>query len=150
MARGLNKIQIIGHLGRDPQMHYTPGGQPTTTFSVAVNRGRRGQDGQRTEETDWFRVVCWSKLAETADEYLKKGQRVYVEGRLQAHKYTGNDGQERTVVEIVANDLIMLSAREEKAEQAASQAKNGKSRMGAAKQEWSPEKEYFGEDNVPF
>ena len=65
MARGLNRIQIFGHLGRDPEMRYPPGGQPTTTFSVAVNRGRRGQDGQRTEETDWFRVVCWNKLTET-------------------------------------------------------------------------------------
>jgi Single-strand binding protein family len=63
-------------------MRYTPGGQPTTTFSVAVNRGQRGQDGQRTEETDWFRVVCWNKLAETADQYLKKGSRVYARARL--------------------------------------------------------------------
>ena len=113
MARGLNRIQIFGHLGRDPEMRYPPGGQPTTTFSVAVNRGRRGQDDQRTEETDWFRVVCWNKLAETVDQYLKKGQRVYVEGRQQIRKYIANGGEQRTAVEIVANDLLMLSTRED-------------------------------------
>jgi single-strand DNA-binding protein len=113
MARGLNKIQIIGNLGRDPEMRYTPGGQPTTTFSVAVNRSRCGQDGQRTEETDWFRVATWDNLAETAGEYLKKGQRVYVEGRLQNRRCTGNDGVERTAVEVIANDLLMLSEKQE-------------------------------------
>ena len=113
MARGLNKIQIIGNLGRDPEIRYTPGGVATTTFSVAVNRSRKGPDGQRTEETDWFRVVTWNNLAETAGEYLKKGQRVYVEGRLQTRKYTGNDGVERTVVEVIASDLLMLSEKQE-------------------------------------
>ncbi|HEU4792707.1 MAG TPA: single-stranded DNA-binding protein [Nitrolancea sp.] len=113
MSRGLNKIQIIGNLGRDPEMRYTPGGSPVTNFSVAVGRRRRGQDDQITEETDWFRVVCWDKLAEIADQYLKKGARVYVEGRVQIRKYTGNDGVERTSVDVIANDLIMLSGREE-------------------------------------
>ncbi|CCF82777.1 single-stranded DNA-binding protein [Nitrolancea hollandica] len=112
--RDLNKIQIIGNLGRDPEMRYTPGGTPVTEFSVAVNRPpRRGQDGQATEETDWFRVVCWDKLAEITDQYLKKGSRVYIEGRLQIRKYTGNDGVDRTSVEIIARDMLMLSGREE-------------------------------------
>ncbi len=113
MSRGLNKIQIIGHLGRDPEMRYTPGGTPVTNFSVAVSRRRRGQDGQSVDETDWFRVVCWDKLAEIADQYLKKGARVYIEGRVQIRKYTGNDGVERTSVDVIANDMIMLSGRDE-------------------------------------
>lgn len=113
MARGLNRIQIIGRLGRDPEMRYTPGGTPVTNFSVAVNRRRRSQDDQMAEETDWFRVVCWEKLAEIADQYLKKGTLVYVEGRVQIRKFTGNDGVERTSVDVVANDMIMLSGREE-------------------------------------
>jgi single-strand DNA-binding protein len=150
VARGLNKIQIIGNLGRDPEMRYTPNGVATTTFSVAVNRGRRGKDGQVVEETEWFRVITWDRLAETVDQYLKKGARVYVEGRLQTRKYIGNDGVERTAVEIMANDLITLSLQE-KAEQTASQAKNGKARTGVAKREWSPEEEFFGElDDLPF
>jgi single-strand DNA-binding protein len=113
MSRGLNKIQIIGHLGRDPEMRYTPGGTPVTNFSVAVSRRRRGQDGQSMDETEWFRVVCWDKLAEIADQYLKKGARVYIEGRVQIRKYTGNDGVERTSVDVIANDMIMLSGRDE-------------------------------------
>lgn len=113
MSRGLNKIQIIGHLGRDPEMRYTPGGTPVTNFSVAVSRRRRGQDGQSMDETEWFRVVCWEKLAEIADQYLKKGARVYIEGRVQVRKYTGNDGVERTSVDVIANDMIMLSGRDE-------------------------------------
>ena len=113
MSRGLNKIQIIGHLGRDPEMRYTPGGTPVTNFSVAVSRRRRGQDGQSMDETEWFRVVCWEKLAEIADQYLKKGARVYIEGRVQVRKYTGNDGVERTSVDVITNDMIMLSGRDE-------------------------------------
>ena len=113
MAKGLNKVQIIGDLGNDPDIKFTPGGSPFTNFSVAVKRGRKGPDDQMTEETDWFRVVCWNKLAETADQYLKKGARVYVEGRLQIRKYIANGGEQRTAVELVANDLLMLSARED-------------------------------------
>ena len=113
MSRGLNRIQLIGHLGRDAEMRYTPSGAPVTEFSLAVNRGRRGPDGQWINETDWFRVICWNRLAEFADQYLKRGMRVYVDGRLQIRRYTGNDGVERTAVEVVANDIIMLSGRSE-------------------------------------
>ena len=131
-------IQIIGHLGRDREMRYTPGGQPTTTFPVAVNRSRHGQDGQRAEETDWFRVVCWSKLAETADQYLQKGARVYVEGRLQIREYTGRDGSKKSATEIIAHDMILLSGKEEQKEPVAA---------GSAKRR-APESE--GWDDVPF
>ncbi len=144
MAKGLNKVQIIGDLGNDPDIKFTPGGSPFTNFSVVVKRGRKGPDGQMTEETDWFRVVCWNKLAETADQYLKKGARVYVEGRLQIRKYIANGGVERSAVEIIANDLIMVSEWEEKTELNGAAAKNAK-----AKREWSPEQEFFGDD-LPF
>lgn len=110
---GISKAQIIGNLGRDPEMRYTPSGSPVTDFSVAVNRRRRGPDGQNIDETDWYRVTCWSRLAEIADQYLHKGTRVYVDGRLQIRRYTGNDGQERTSVEIIANDMVILSPRDE-------------------------------------
>ncbi len=113
MSRGLNRIQLIGHLGRDAEMRYTPSGAPVTTFTLAVNRGRRGPDGQWIHETDWFRVICWNRLAEFADQYLKRGTRVYVDGRLQIRRYTGNDGVERTAVEVVARDVILLSGRAE-------------------------------------
>ena len=113
MARGLNKVQIIGNLGRDPEMRFTPSGAAVTNFTVAVNRNRRGPDGNNVEETEWFRIVAWEKLAETCDKYLRKGNSVYIEGRLQSRKYTDKDGIERTSVEIVANEMIMLGGRGE-------------------------------------
>ena len=113
MVRGLNKVQIIGNLGRDPEMRYTPSGSAVTNFTVAVNRPRRGQDGNTIDETEWFRVVLWEKLAETANEYLRKGNSVYVEGRLQSRKYTDKEGVERTSIEVVAHELLMLGGRNE-------------------------------------
>lgn len=144
--RGLNKIQIIGNLGRDPEMRYTPGGTPVTNFSVAVNRVSRGQDGQTAEETEWFRVECWEKLAEIADQYLKKGSQVYIEGRLRTRKYTGNDGVERTAVEIVARDMIMLSGREEGGY--AERGDGGTRREPVSSQSSEPNEEDI--DDLPF
>jgi len=111
MSRSLSRVQLIGNLGRDAEMRYTPGGAQVTEFSLAIDRSRRVQDGQWVRETDWYRVICWNRLAEFADQYLKRGMRVYVDGRLQLRRYTGNDGVERTSVEVIAQDIIMLSAR---------------------------------------
>jgi single-strand DNA-binding protein len=112
MSRGLNRIELIGNVGRDPEMRYTPAGAPVTEFSLAVNSMRRGgEGGQPIEETDWFRVICWNRLAEIADQYIRKGTKVYVAGRLRVRRYTGNDGVERTVVEVIARDLLLLSPR---------------------------------------
>ena len=113
VARGLNRVQIIGNLGRDPELRYTPAGAAVTNFTVAVNRTRRDPSGNPAEETEWFRVVAWEKLAETCDKYLRKGNTVYVEGRLQSRKYSDKDGIERTAVEIVASEMIMLGGRGE-------------------------------------
>ena len=113
MARGLNKVQIIGNLGRDPEMKYTQTGTPVTQFSVAVSRTRKSPDGQQIDETEWFRVVAWERLAETCNEYLRKGSKVYIEGRLQTRKWTGQDGQERTTVEVVANEMLLLDSRQQ-------------------------------------
>lgn len=113
MSRGLNKIMLIGNLGRDPEMRFTPSGKPVTDFTLAVNRRRRSPEGENIDETEWFRVNCWERLAEIADQYLSKGTKVYVEGRVHVRKYTGNDGQERTSVDVVASELLILSARGE-------------------------------------
>ena len=111
MARGLNRVQIIGNLGADPESRATQGGQLVTNFRVAVNRTRRDQAGNTSEETEWFRVVAFDKLGEIADQYLRKGGQVYVEGRLQSRKYTDREGVERTAVEVVAGDLVLLGGR---------------------------------------
>ena len=108
MSRGLNKVMIIGHLGRDPEMRYTPSGRPVTNFSVATSRSWNTADGERRTETEWFNIVAWGNLAEICNQYLVKGQQVYVEGRLQSRSWEDNDGKRHTTVEIVANDMIML------------------------------------------
>jgi single-strand DNA-binding protein len=110
-SRGLNKVMIIGNLGRDPELRFTPNGKAVASFTVAVSRIGRDAQGERTEETEWFRVVAWERLAETCNEFLKKGMKVYVEGRLQTRKYTDREGQERTSVEIVASEMVMLDSR---------------------------------------
>jgi single-strand DNA-binding protein len=112
MSRSLNKVQIIGYLGKDPEMRYTPSGKPVTTFSVAVSRSWSSTDGERHNETEWFNVVAWSNLAETCKQYLSKGQRVYVEGRLQTRRWDDKEGQKHTSVEIVAGEMIMLDRRD--------------------------------------
>ena len=111
MSRGLNKVTIIGHLGRDPEMRYTPSGRPVTTFSVATNRSWTTSDGERKTDTEWFNVVAWNKLAEICNQYLIKGQQVYIEGRLQSRRWEDSNGTKHTSVEIVANEMIMLGDR---------------------------------------
>jgi single-strand DNA-binding protein len=111
MSRGLNKVMIIGHLGRDPEMRYTPSGRPVTTFSVATNRSWTTSDGEKRTDTEWFNVVAWNKLAEICNQYLVKGQQVYIEGRLQTRRWEDSNGTRHTSVEVVANEMIMLGDR---------------------------------------
>jgi single-strand DNA-binding protein len=107
----MNKIMLIGNLGRDPEMTYTPSGVAVTRFTLAVNRVSRNPSGERQEETEWFNIVAWRQLAETCTTYLKKGQKVFIEGRLQTRRYTSRDGQERTAVEVIANEMEMLTPK---------------------------------------
>jgi single-strand DNA-binding protein len=111
MSRGLNKVMIIGRLGRDPEMRYTPSGKPVTTFSVATHRSWNTSEGERRTETEWFNVVAWGNLAEICNEYLAKNRLVYIEGRLQTRHWDDAEGVKHTSVEIVANEMIMLDER---------------------------------------
>ncbi len=114
MAKDLNKVQLTGHLGADPEMRYTAQGSAVTTFRVASNRTWKDRDGGTHEDTEWFRIVAWDKLGEICNTYLTKGTRVYVEGRLQTRKWTDRDGQDRYTTEVVAQDMIILSSRSER------------------------------------
>ena len=105
---GLNKIMVIGNVGTDPEMRYTPNGSPVTSFRIATSRSYNAQDGERRQETEWFTVVAWNNLAEQVNQFLAKGRRAYVEGRLQSHSYQGNDGQTRFRNEIIANRVLFL------------------------------------------
>lgn len=113
MSRDLNKVMIIGRLGRDPEMRYTPSGRPVTTFSVATSRSWSTVDGERHQETEWFNVVAWGNLAEICKQYLTKGQQVYIEGRLQTRKWEDKEGNKHSSVEVVANEMMMLGDRRE-------------------------------------
>jgi single-strand DNA-binding protein len=111
MARGLNKVMIIGHLGRDPEMRYTPTGKSVSNFSVACNRTWKGADGERHTDTEWFNVVAWGNLAEISKQFLTKGSLVYVEGRLQSRTWEDNNGNQHKSLEIVARDILLLSEK---------------------------------------
>ena len=105
----MNKMIVIGNVGSDPEMRYTPNGNPVTSFSVATNRRWNSADGEQHEETEWFRVSAWNRLAETCNQYVTKGMKVYVEGRLQSRPWLGNDGQPRAGNEINAFEVKFLS-----------------------------------------
>jgi len=111
VSRGLNKVMVIGHLGRDPEMRYTPSGRPVTTFSVATSRSWHSAEGERHEETEWFNVVSWGSLAEICNQHLRKGQQVYVEGRLQTRRWEDGEGNKHFTTELVAKEMIILSDR---------------------------------------
>lgn len=111
MARGLNKVMIIGNLGRDPEMRYTPSGRPVTSFNVATTRSWTTYDGERREETEWFNVVAWGPLAEICNTHLSKGQQVYVEGRLQTRGWEDQQGKRHFRTELVAQEMIILGDR---------------------------------------
>jgi single-strand DNA-binding protein len=110
-SRSLNKAQLIGNLTRDVELRYTPSGTPVATIGLATNRSWTDSTGQKQEETEFHRLVAWNKLAELCNQLLFKGRKVFVEGRLQTRKWTGQDGQERQTTEIVIEDMIVLDNR---------------------------------------
>lgn len=111
MTRGLNKVLLIGHLGRDPEMRYTPSGRPVTSFSLATSRSWTSAEGERHEETEWFNIVAWGNLAEICHQYLTKGKQVYIEGRLQTRGWEDDQGKKHFRTEVVANEMIILGDR---------------------------------------
>jgi single-strand DNA-binding protein len=112
----MNKMMIIGNLGSDPEMRYTPSGQAVTSFRVATNYSYTTSDGERRDETEWFTISVWGRQAESCNQYLAKGRKVFVEGRLRSRSYETRDGQTRFVNEINANDVRFLSSRESRDE----------------------------------
>jgi single-strand DNA-binding protein len=113
MARGVNKVILVGHLGKDPEVRYSPNGQAVANVTLATSESWKDKNtGEKQERTEWHRVVFFSRLAEIAGEYLKKGAHIYVEGRLQTRKWQDKEGKDRYTTEIVANDMQMLGSRE--------------------------------------
>ena len=111
MSRGLNKVMLIGRLGGNPEIRYTPDGNPVATFNVATNESYTNKSGERVTQTEWHRVVVFGKLAEIVGEYYSKGKKVYVEGKLRTRQWEDRNGNKRWTTEIVANNLFILDSK---------------------------------------
>lgn len=111
MARSLNRVQLIGNLTRDPELRYTPNGAAVCSFGLATNRAWKTETGERREEADFHNIVAWNKLAELCSQFLVKGRKVYVEGRISTRKWTAQDGAPRSTTEIVISDMILLDSK---------------------------------------
>ena len=113
--RGVNKVILIGNVGADPELRYTPSGTAVTNFNMATNESWTDSSGERQERTEWHRIVVWGRRAEICNQYLRKGSKVYIEGRLQTRNWEGQDGQKRYTTEVVARDMQILDSRDDTA-----------------------------------
>ena len=155
MARGINKVILIGNLGNDPDVRYTSGGSPIANISLATSESWRDKEtGDQQERTEWHRIVFFGRLAEVVSEYLRKGSKVYVEGRLQTRKWQDRDGNDRYTTEIVANDMQMLDSRGGTGEEFAAPSGQARKQAGAnapRQQENTPGNGgEFVDDDIPF
>lgn len=156
MSRSLNKAQIIGNLGADPEIRSTTSGTRVATLSVATSRSWTDRAGQRQEKTEWHRVVCWDKLAEICERYLKRGDRVYIEGRIEYRQWEGQDGQTKYTTEIRAREMIMLGGSGDgggqRSQSAGSRSTGGYANVPAADDDFSDFSgdSLAGEDDLPF
>jgi single-strand DNA-binding protein len=162
MARSLNRVQLIGNLTRDPELRYTPQGTAVCSFSIATNRSWTTDSGEKKDEADFHRIVAWNKLAELCSQFLAKGRKVYVEGRLTTRTWTGQDGAQKSTTEVIISDMILLdnsgrsAAGAEKAnEEEPESEEKPKTKKGSKKEE--PEEapaeaneEEVAPDDIPF
>lgn len=151
MARGVNKVILIGNLGADPEVRYSPSGSAVTNARLATtDTWKDKQSGDQQERTEWHRVVFFGRLAEIAGEYLRKGSKVYIEGRIQTRKWQGQDGQDRYTTEIVANDMQMLDSRGETAPSGYSRGDSDGGHQPPSKPEprTAPQEDF--DDDIPF
>ena len=155
MARGVNKVILIGNLGSDPEVRYTPDGVPVANFNLATSESWNDRNtGERQERTEWHRLVLWRKLAEIASQYLKKGAKIYVEGKLQTRSWDDQSGQKRYTTEVVVNDMQMLDSRGEGGSRDGgrdfSDRPSGGQNAGPAAQPDAPPPPGGDDDDLPF
>ncbi len=149
----VNRVILVGHLGRDPEMRYTSSGTPVTNFSVATNERWNNQNGERQERTEWHKIVTWSKLAEISNQYLTKGQLVFIEGRIQTREWDDRDGNKRRTTEIIASDMRMMTPRGTNGrslEEPVEVPEGGKAAEGEKVAEGEKMDEGMTEDDIPF
>jgi single-strand DNA-binding protein len=146
---GVNKVILIGNLGKDPEFKVTPGGSPVCTFSLATTERYNDKSGQRQEKTEWHNIVVWGKLAETANQYLKKGRSAYIEGRIQTRSWDDKDGTKKYKTEIVANQIQFLGSPQQNQGSPANTAVDPSGDFPLPPQDsGAPEK--AAEDDLPF
>jgi single-strand DNA-binding protein len=157
MARGINKVILVGNLGNDPETKYTQGGMAITKASLATSSVRKDRDGNQQERTEWHRVTFFGKLGEIAGEYLRKGSQVYVEGEIRYSEHTGDDGQKRYYTDIIANEMQMLGGRGEggggggdRPQRPQRQEYAPQQRQAPARQPAPPAADDFSDDDIPF
>ena len=161
MARGVNKVILVGNLGNDPEVKYTQGGMAITTLSLATTSVRKDRDGNQQEKTEWHRVKLFGKLGEIAGEYLKKGRQVYIEGSIRYDKFTGQDGVEKYFTDIVADEMQMLGGGGEGGGAGAGGSRAERPSRPPQRQESAPRREPapsksnefdadFADDDIPF
>jgi single-strand DNA-binding protein len=151
MARGINKVILVGNLGDDPDMKYTQGGMAICTLSLATTSVRKDKDGQQVEKTEWHRVKLFGKLGEIAGEYLKKGRQVYIEGAIRYDKFTGQDGVEKYFTDIVADEMQMLGGGDGERQGSRNPGRSERPAR-AAKPETTTDRpaDDFADDDIPF
>jgi single-strand DNA-binding protein len=143
MAKSLNRVMLIGNLGKDPELRYTTSGVAMATFSLATNESWKDQDGNLQERTEWHNIVAWKKLAEICGEWLKKGKKIYVEGRIQTRSYDDkNTGAKKYMTEIVADNIIMLDSK--------SAGEGGQSSAGAVSEAAPAQAAGRVDEDLPF
>jgi single-strand DNA-binding protein len=148
MARSLNKVQLIGNLTKDPELRYTPSGRAVCTFSIATNRSWTTESGEKREEADFHRIVAWGKLGELCSQFLVKGRKVYVEGRLSTRSWQAQDGQQKSITEVVIDDMILLDSKGN-AQSGPKEAEETETEEPKAKAARSPKKKEQEEDVPP-
>jgi len=153
----VNKVILVGRLGRDPETRYTSGGQAVANFSVATDESYKDRNGERQKRTEWHKIVVWGKQAEIAQQYLKKGSLVFIEGRIQSREWQDKEGQKRTAFEIVANNFRMLGGRSEgMAAGAGASAGAGGGRGGDEFEHAAPSEDFgagapeISDEDIPF
>lgn len=147
-SRGINKVILVGNLGKDPEMRYTPKGSAVATVSIATSETWKDENGQQQEQTEWHRVVFFERLAEIVGEYLKKGSKVYVEGKLRTNKWQDKSGQDRYTTEIVARDMQMLDSKGQGQESSYSEPRQTSS--SGYKEESASKSDDFVDNDIPF
>ena len=139
-----NKITLVGNLGRDPELRYTPQGTPVCTFSMATNERRKDRNGEMQDQTTWFRITLWNRQAETASQYLQKGRPVYIEGRLRVEEYTDRDGKQRYSLEVTATDMQFIGGRSDEAPQERAASSSASASAGPS------EPSDLSDEDIPF